>query len=83
MGSTATNAIDVSGGASGNGGNGLSTGKGGASGNGGNGGHYEIVVLNPPSFTASTYNAAGTTGNTTSTATGASGVAGAVVKGNL
>ena len=83
IGTTATNAIDVSGGSSGTGGNGVSTGKGGASGNGGFGGHYEISILNPLSFTASTYNATGTTGNTTSTASGASGVAGAVVKGNL
>jgi hypothetical protein len=83
LGSTITNAIDVSGLAGGTGGNGAGTGKGGNGGSGGNGGNYQIVVLNPASYTVSSFNAAGTAGSTTSTSTGAAGGAGATVRGNL
>jgi hypothetical protein len=83
LGTAITNAIDVSGGAGGSGGNGVSTGKGGNGGTGGNGGNYQIVALNPASFTAGSFNAAGTAGGTTSTSTGAAGGAGATVRGNL
>jgi hypothetical protein len=83
LGTAITNAIDVSGGAGGAGGNGFGTGKGGNGGTGGNGGNYQIVALNPASFTVGSFNAAGTAGSTTSTSTGAAGGAGATVRGNL
>jgi hypothetical protein len=78
-----TNAVNVSGATGGNGGNGQGTGKGGNGGGGGNGGNYQLLVLNPPSFTVGAFNAAATAGGTTATATGASGGAGATTQGNL
>jgi hypothetical protein len=83
LGTAITNAIDVSGGTGGTGGNGFGTGKGGNGGTGGNGGNYQIVVLNPASFTVGAFNTAGTAGSTTTTTTGAAGGAGATVRGNL
>lgn len=82
-GSTIPNAIDVSGGTGGNGGNGVGAGKGGNGGPGGNSGSYEIIVLNPPSYTVSTINVAGAAGGTTATITGATGGAGGVLMGGL
>lgn len=83
LGSTIVNAIDVSGGAGSAGGNGLGTGTGGNGGSGGNGGNVQVLVLSPPSFTASAFNVAGTAGSTTVTVTGAAGGAGATVRSNF
>ena len=82
-GSTIPNAIDVSGSAGGAGGNGVGTGKGGTGGNGGNSGQYQIVVLNPASFTASAVNQSGSTAATPSGTAGTAGAAGATLQGNL
>jgi hypothetical protein len=83
LGSTITNGINVSGGNGGSGGGGQGTGKGGNGGNGGNGGMVQIVLLNPASYTQSTWNIAGGVGSTTLTATGAASGAGAVQQANL
>jgi hypothetical protein len=83
LGSTITNAVDVSGGTGGTGGTGSGTGKGGAGGAGGNGGNYQIINLGAPSFTSGTFNTSGSAGSTTSSTSGGSGGAGATVRGNL
>ena len=62
------------------GGNSVPPANGGA---GGNSGNYQIVVLNPATFTVGSFNQSGTAGGTTVTSTGASGGAGATVRGNL
>lgn len=83
IGSVATGALDVSGGAGGAGGNGFGTGKGGNGGTGGNSGNVQTIILNGGIYTCSTFNAAGTAGAVTSTITGAAGGAAAILRVNL
>ncbi len=83
LGSTITNALDVSGGIGGTGGNGVGTGKGGTGGTGGSGGNTQLLVISAATFTAGAFNTAGSTATTATTTTGTTGGTGAIVRGNL
>lgn len=83
IGSTATNAIDLSGGTGGSGGNGVGTGTGGSGGGGGGSGTYQTLVLSPASFTSLGTSTAGSAGGAASGTTGGSGGSGATVRANL
>ena len=83
LGSTIANAVNVSGGTGGNGGNGYGTGKGGTGGTGGASGNVQILNLGAPSFTVSTFGAAGTTPSAATTTSGTAGGAGATLQVNL
>jgi hypothetical protein len=56
---------------------------GATSGAGGNSGMIQKIVLNPASFSASTYNQSGSTYNNPSGATGGASAAGAILQVNL
>jgi len=84
LGSTATNAVDVSGGAGANGGNGLGTGNGGLAGTGGYSGSYQIHVFSTGTLTSSGFNTvAGSAPTAPSGTTGGIGGTGGALKVNL
>lgn len=86
LGSSATNALDVSGGTGGNGGNGTGSGSGGNGGNGGAGGRIyvcQIDTTGTQAWTITTGTSPGTTGGTASGGTGGSGGAGVTTQANL
>ena len=83
LGSTITNAIDVSGGAGGTGGNGHGTGGGGNGGGSGGSGQVQIVNLGAHTFTYSTWSSTTNAGSAASGATGGAGGAAITLQVNL
>lgn len=83
-GATATNMIDLSGGAGANGGNGFGTGTGGGAGSGANGGRATIILLGSDAVTKFDGTAsAGTVGTAAAGTTGGAGGAGFTAQNSL
>lgn len=82
-GSSATNAVDVSGGTGGNGGDGIGTGLGGNGGGGGGGGSIALIDISTGGATIVDSAALGTAGSAASGITGGAGGAGETLQSNL